>query len=143
VPLLVSVPNGPDGAVCQTPVGLVDLYPTLAELCDLPRPATLDGTSLVPLLQEPGKTIKRFAWTQHPRPAYYKGQPEVMGVSVRDRQMRYTEWRDFETGAVLSREAYQYDPAFSERQNIVDRLPISRLEQLQQQLSEKFPRVPQ
>ncbi|MCR9202350.1 MAG: sulfatase [Planctomycetaceae bacterium] len=140
VPLLISLPDGRGaGQVCPVPVELVDLYPTLAELCGLPLPGETDGVSLVPLLNRPRQPLDRCAWTQHPRPAYYKGQPEVMGVSVRTAQMRYTEWRDFETGRVLAREAYDYQRGFGERENIVDELPADMLTKLQQRLCEKFP----
>lgn len=141
VPLLISLPDGRGGGqVCPVPVELVDLYSTLAELCELPLPSETDGVSLVPLLRQPGQPLDRCAWTQHPRPAYYKGQPEVMGVSVRNAQMRYTEWRDFQTGRVLAREAYDYQSDFGERRNIVDELPADTLTRMQERLCEKFPR---
>ena len=38
---------------CSRPVSLLDVYPTLVELVGLPRPAHLDGVSLVPLLKDP------------------------------------------------------------------------------------------
>ena len=40
------------GRKCGRPVSLVDLYPTLIELCDLPSKDDLDGESLVPLLAD-------------------------------------------------------------------------------------------
>jgi arylsulfatase A-like enzyme len=56
VPLLVRTPGmQTGGAICSRPVSLIDLYPTLADCCDLPKPSqALDGTSLRPLLADPG-----------------------------------------------------------------------------------------
>jgi iduronate 2-sulfatase len=52
-PLVFRVPGGRSGAVIDKAVTLVDVYPTLSDLCGLPRPETpLDGSSLVPLLEK-------------------------------------------------------------------------------------------
>ncbi len=53
VPLLVKLPGQMTGQVSSRPVGLIDLYPTLTELADLPEPPRYEGRSLVPLLEEP------------------------------------------------------------------------------------------
>ena len=62
IPLVIVDPNhGTPNRFCDTPVSLIDLYPTLLEVADLPREpheAThghqLEGHSLLPLLQNPG-----------------------------------------------------------------------------------------
>jgi iduronate 2-sulfatase len=87
---------------------LLDLYPTIVELAGLPKPRHLEGMSLLPVLKDPAATVKQAAYTQHPRPAYYKGAPEAMGYSMRTADLRYTEWRNWKTGKVIARELYDH-----------------------------------
>ncbi|MEM1293963.1 MAG: sulfatase [Verrucomicrobiota bacterium] len=44
---------------------LLDIYPTLAELCQLDPPSHLDGESLVPWLEEPEREEQRAVVTTH------------------------------------------------------------------------------
>ena len=53
-PLIFSAPQGvAKDKLCQRPVSLIDIYPTLIDLCGLPKRKGLDGQSLKPLLQNP------------------------------------------------------------------------------------------
>ena len=53
VPLILAGPGLAKGN-CTRPVGLIDLYPTVSDLCGLGAPPQkLEGHSLVPLLQKP------------------------------------------------------------------------------------------
>ncbi len=53
-PLIISAPDRvAKGEICDRPVSLIDLYPTLIDLCDLPKRNGLDGQSLLPLLRNP------------------------------------------------------------------------------------------
>jgi iduronate 2-sulfatase len=113
VPLLISVPGSKQsGQQTDSLVELVDLFPTLVELCGLPKPAKLDGASLVPILNDAKTQVKTAAFSQFPRPAYYDreptAQPESMGYSVRTPDARYTEWRDWQTGRLLASELYEH-----------------------------------
>jgi iduronate 2-sulfatase len=110
VPLIIATPNHPRGQRTDALVELLDLYPTLADLCGLQAPANLEGTSLRPLLDDPTSTVKSAAITQHPRPAYYSEEEplEAMGYSMRTDRYRYTEWRDVRDGHVLARELYDH-----------------------------------
>jgi len=66
VPFLVVAPGVTrEQSRTTRPVSLVDLFPTLNELCGLPQPAGLDGVSLVPLLRDPGRAWDRPAVTTH------------------------------------------------------------------------------
>jgi arylsulfatase A-like enzyme len=66
------------------PASFIDLFPTLNELCGLPQPTGLEGTSLVPLLKNPGRTWERPALV-----TYLKGNHAV--CSERWRYIRYTD----------------------------------------------------
>ncbi len=68
VTLAIKVPGvtKPDG-VCGRTVNLLDLYPTLVELCGLPKKDGLEGASLVPLLKDPNAKWDRPSITTHGR----------------------------------------------------------------------------
>ncbi|MCA8990228.1 MAG: sulfatase-like hydrolase/transferase, partial [Planctomycetaceae bacterium] len=53
VPLLFAGPDIVPGEPCREAVSLVDIYPTLIELCGLNERKNLDGVSLVPQLENP------------------------------------------------------------------------------------------
>ena len=53
VPLIISMPGKDAGGRTNQPVSLIDLYPTLVELCGLPKVEGLEGESLVSLLTNP------------------------------------------------------------------------------------------
>lgn len=91
VPLLVSLPGMKTaGKRTRALVELVDLYPTLAQLCDLPLPKHLEGTSFAPLLENPDQPWKKAAFSQYLR----TGKPPHTGRSLRTDRWRYTEWHD-------------------------------------------------
>ena len=91
VPLLVSLPGMKTaGQRTKALVELVDLYPTLAQLCDLPLPKHLEGTSFAPLLKNPDQEWKKAAFSQYLR----TGKPPHTGRSLRTDRWRYTEWHD-------------------------------------------------
>lgn len=86
VPLVVQDPRGARGARCERPVDLVDLYPTLVELCGLPAPAAqrLEGRSFAPLVRDPSAP-----W---PYPALTTIGPG--SHALRDERWRYIRYRD-------------------------------------------------
>jgi len=54
VPLIFAGPGAGQGTQCSQPAELLDMYPTLVELCGLPARKDLEGHSLVPQLKDPG-----------------------------------------------------------------------------------------
>jgi arylsulfatase A-like enzyme len=109
VVLMIKAPAAKgNGESCPRTVELVDLYPTLADLCGLKPPKWLEGKSLRPLLKDPEAKWKAPAFTQVQR----KGG--VMGRSIRTEQWRYTEW----AGGNRGRELYDQNADPHEYQNL-------------------------
>ena len=92
VPLMIYAPSARgNGTNCARPVELLDVYPTLKELCGLPNPPQkLEGRSLLPLLTNPRAASDAAAYCQVTR-SRGKGQ-RLMGYSARTERWRYTEW---------------------------------------------------
>jgi iduronate 2-sulfatase len=116
-PLIVSAPGRKAGVKTDALVEFVDIYPTLAELCGVPLPEGLEGTSMVPLLDAPDRSWKRAAFSQYPR-------GKVMGHSMRTDRYRYTEWREPD-GSVQAAELYDHHNDPGERVNVAG-LPENR-----------------
>jgi len=139
-PLAPKVPGAKAGALVE----MIDLFPTLTALCGLPAAPDLEGVNLAPLLEDPAATVKPAAFTQHPRPAYPDrtkvGVPEVMGYSVRTAEWRYTEWRNWETGAVEASELYDHTDERPELENLVAAPPDpAAFEEARRLLRGQFP----
>lgn len=122
VPLIISTPWHQGGKESNSLVELLDLYPTLADLCDLPSPSDLEGKSLRRILEDSQSTVKQAAFTWHPRPAYPAAgkKPEVMGYSMRTQRFRFTQWRDFKTEEVIATELYDHQSDPGETVNIAN-----------------------
>jgi arylsulfatase A-like enzyme len=96
VPLIIAAPRAKgNGGVAAGMTELVDIYPTLADLCGLTAPEYLDGTSLRPMLIDTSATVKDAAFTQVRR-----GQNKH-AYSVRTAKWRYTLWNDGADGEQL------------------------------------------
>ncbi|MBC7913812.1 MAG: sulfatase [Pyrinomonadaceae bacterium] len=94
VPLLIAVPNGKAQQSSQI-VELIDLYPTLADLCGLSKPAGTEGQSLKSLLQKP-----ESKWNF---PAYsVTGVQKIVAKSVRTKRWHYVEWDEGRSGSMLT-----------------------------------------
>jgi arylsulfatase A-like enzyme len=85
--LIVAAPGAKgNGKTCPRIVQSLDLYPTLVELCGLPRPSGLEGRSLTPLLADP-----QAKW-DHPAFSVSGNAGQLAGVAVRTERFRYAEW---------------------------------------------------
>ncbi|NNE01476.1 MAG: sulfatase-like hydrolase/transferase [Pirellulaceae bacterium] len=103
VPLIIAGPDAAKDSICDRPVGLIDVYPTLLELCGLPPRDVLEGTSLRPLLIDPDAS-----WN---RPAICTFGPN--NHTLRGNRYRYTRYADG------SQELYDHDVDPNEWHNLV------------------------
>jgi arylsulfatase A-like enzyme len=105
--LIVSAPAGiQKNQLCKRPVSLIDLYPTLVELCGLPDRDGLDGQSIVPLLKDPKRewdrsVIMTFGYKNH---------------AIQTERWRYIQYHDG------GEELYDHDVDLNEWTNLA---PIS------------------
>jgi arylsulfatase A-like enzyme len=84
VPFIIAAPGAAKaGAVCRRPVELIDIYPTLADLCGLGVPEGLEAISMKPLLADPQRPWKKAAFSHNTSAARR---------SLRTERWRYTEW---------------------------------------------------
>jgi len=84
VPVIISAPGMAEGQVCAQPAELLDVYPTLLDLCGLTPYAPLEGISLRPQLQDPAHSPRRPAITTH----------GPNNHSIVDERYRYTRYAD-------------------------------------------------
>ena len=101
-PMMIHVPGLTDaGIITEKMVEFVDLFPTLAEAAGLP-PIPLcpenssdvqtctEGTSFIPLIQDPDRPWKEAVFSQYPR--LDTAADTYMGYTMRTDKYRYTEW---------------------------------------------------
>ncbi|MEM7131471.1 MAG: sulfatase-like hydrolase/transferase [Chloroflexota bacterium] len=64
IPFIMAGPDVPEGKVCNTPVSLIDSYPTIVDAVDMPVPeANLDGESLWSIAAGPDQ--ERLAFSEY------------------------------------------------------------------------------
>ena len=103
----------------DSPVELIDMFPTLCELSDLQLPQNLDGKSLVRPKEQ------SFALSQFPR--NIGKHKKIMGYGFRFDRFRYVEWVDNNYqndnkafGPLLEVELYDYEKDPDERVNLAN-----------------------
>lgn len=103
VPFIVSVPGvSKPNSVSERTVNLLDIYPTLVDLCGLPDKQELEGNSLAPLLRNPKAVWKYPSVTTHGKNNH----------AVRSERWRYIRYEDG------SEELYDHDKDPQEWHNL-------------------------
>jgi len=84
-PLMIKAPGVTEpGKRCERVVNLMDLYPTLIDLCSLPEKKDISGRSIKPLLENPEKK-----WDYPTLTTYKKGNH-----AIRDERWAYLRYAD-------------------------------------------------
>ena len=107
VPLIIAAPETKEaGKTSTNPAEMVDLYPTLSELCGLKIPAHVSGVSLAPILSDISAEPRKLALSQYSN-----------GYSLRTDRYRYTEWGEKGEGGV---ELYDHESDSGEMTNLAN-----------------------
>ena len=110
VPLMIRTPDMKKGAVTNALVELVDIYPTLAELCGLTPPKDqLAGKSLVSILTKPESKGKDHVFTKTGN-----------AFTIKTKDFAYTEFIDLKTYKTITSMLYDHQKDPDENVNIVD-----------------------
>lgn len=113
VPMIITAPGIQGGKVAQTPVGLIDLYPTLTELCGVTAPANLQGQSLVEVMKDTTLPGRGWSLSQVTRGPVSNRRH---GYSIRTQRWRYTRWNNGDNG----HELYDHSGDSAEQANLAD-----------------------
>jgi len=121
VPLIFAGPGAGQGIQCSQPAELLDIYPTLIELCGLSAKPGLEGHSLVPQLKDP----------KAPRP-----WPAITSHNQGNDTVRTEHWR-FIRYADGSQELYDHRNDPNEWTNLA---AVARFSATRQELARWLPR---
>jgi arylsulfatase A-like enzyme len=123
IPLIIAAPGvTAQGGRSNKPVSLIDVYPTLVEICGLSSPMGLEGTSLKPLLEDPNATWNHAAITTCDRNNH----------AVRSERYRYIRYSDG------GEELYDHESDPDEHYNLAG---MPEYAQAKEELASWLPRV--
>jgi arylsulfatase A-like enzyme len=134
--MMISVPGQKAGTKAEATSEFVDIFPTLCDLVNIPKPSYLDGISLVPVIKDPSAEVREYALSQYPR------GNDRMGYSIRTKRFRYTvwfgkafrTWMPYDPKTVLARELYDYEKDPLEKENVADKADYKKEREMMDKL---------
>jgi arylsulfatase A-like enzyme len=126
IPLIIHVPGMKNkGTKTSSMAEMIDLYPTLTDLCEVSSPAYLAGKSLKPILLDPKTSVRESALSQI-----------VGGYTLRTKDFRYTRWGEVGKGMT---ELYDRRSDPEELKNLSENSKyVSTMKRLDQQLTDRI-----
>jgi len=125
VPMIIYSPNQKNkGNQTSAITELIDMYPSLCEICGIEIPDYVEGTSFVPLLENPDRDWKTAAFSQfHRRPKITPDGKRYMGYSIKTDNYHYIEWYYWDNktnkkGEYVSNELYNSNTDPDENENV-------------------------
>ena len=110
VPLMIRTPDMEKGKVTNALVELVDIYPTLTELCNLTPPKDqMEGKSLVNILKNPESKGKDHIFTKTGN-----------AFTIKTKDFAYTEFIDLKSFETITSMLYDHDKDPDENINVID-----------------------
>ena len=107
IPLIFSVPGLKSGLRTNSPVEMIDIYPTLMELTGIETPDHVVGKSLTPILKNVSSSVRKSALTR------WKN-----GYSIKTDRYRLTKWgEDGELGYELYDHQYDNEEMVNQSKN--------------------------
>jgi len=123
-PLIIASSELSGNKKTASPTEFIDIFPTLCQLSGNDIPVGLDGTSLVPIMENPETSVKDFAISQYHRTV--SGAP-TEGYSLRTKRYRYIEWlKNFKSteayaaSKIVGQELYDYEVDPLETKSLID-----------------------
>jgi len=103
-PLIVRAPGKAEGKKSSSITEFIDIYPSLCDLCNLPKPEHLEGESFIQVLDNPVAKVKDAAYVK-----YHSGE------SIITERYTYTEFLD---GKGVMKSNMLYDLSSDPKENI-------------------------
>ena len=142
VPLIIKGANQQEGKRIKALSELVDIFPTLCDLTGVEKADYFQGTSLIPVFENPDLAWKDAVFTQfRRRPRISKDGQEYMGYSMQTKQYHYIEWYHWdnvkkEKGNFAATELYDHYVDANETVNVAEDADKAEIvKQLSMQLS--------
>ncbi len=126
VPMIIRAP-GKRPAVCNSLVELIDLYPTIANLCGLPSQARLQGKDISPMLDDPQFKVREAAFSV---------SPSQKGFLLREDRWAFIQYGETGEGGA---ELFDMDNDPKQTTNLANQpMHQALVQQLQSKLAEKL-----